>query len=165
MNKKGKAATKWLKAEPALMPRSILRADGSKSCCATESLQELSNFWRCSCYRPISVDVQQRLQAEMDAPPQQGPATSDIFLAVALLTKARQSADGAPGPDRWAGGEVEHWCIEIWEVYLQLLHRWADRGQHMRQIHIRKDETVHEGGACRECFSTRSLPVGDVQGL
>lgn len=95
------------------------------------------------------------------------PATSDIFLAVALLTKARQSADGAPGLDRWAGGEVEHWCIEIWEVYLQLLHRWADRGQRMRQIHIQKDETVYEGGACREClcFSTRSLPVGDVQGL
>ena len=55
MNKKGKAATKWLKAKPSLMPRSILRADGSV------------------CYRPISVDVQQRLQAEMDAPPQQGP--------------------------------------------------------------------------------------------
>ena len=79
MNKKGKAATKWLKAKPALMPRSILRTDGSKTRCATESLQELSNFWRCIWDRPISVDVQQSLQTEIDAPPEQGPAISDIF--------------------------------------------------------------------------------------
>ena len=128
MNKKGKAASKWLKAKPALMPRSILRADGSKTRCATESLQELSNFWRCIWNRPISVDVQQSLQAEMDAPPDQGPATSDNFPRQRLLAKARQFADGAPGPDGW--------CIEIWEVYLQLLHRWADRGQFPRSWHI-----------------------------
>ena len=121
MNKQGRAATKWLKAKPALIPRSILRADGSKTTCATDSLQELSAFWRRVWDRPISNDVHQSLQSQVGAPPEHGPATCDIFpSAAALLAKARQSADGAPGPDGWAGGEVEHWCIEMWEV-LQLL--------------------------------------------
>lgn len=106
----------------ALIPRSIFRADGSKTTCATDSLQELSAFWRRVWDRPISNDLHQSLQSQVGAPPEQGPATCDIFpSAAALLAKARQSADGAPGPDGWAGGEVEHWCFEMWEVYLQLL--------------------------------------------
>lgn len=154
MNKQGRAATKWLKAKPALIPHSILRADGSKTTCATDSLQELSAFWRRVWDRPISNDVHQSLQSQVGAPPEHGPATCDIFpSAAALLAKARQSADGAPGPDGWAGGEVEHWCTEMWEVYLQLLHRWAARDQwprswqHMRQVHIRKNDLIYEGDA------------------
>ena len=46
MNRQGKAATKWLKAKPVLVPRSILRADGSKTQCPDEALHELSVFWR-----------------------------------------------------------------------------------------------------------------------
>ena len=154
MNRQGKAATKWLKAKPVLVPRSILRADGSKTQCPDEALHELSVFWRRTWDRPISAEVHRSLQEELSRPIEEGPHIQAVFPpAEALLARARQAADGAPGPDGWAGGEVEHWCLGIWETYLQLLHRWASRGQwprswqHMRQVHIRKDDCVYEGDA------------------
>ena len=71
--------------------------------------------------RPISGEVQRSLQEEMRRPVQEGPHIQEVFPpAEALLARARQAADGAPGPDGWAGGEVEHWCLGIWETYLQL---------------------------------------------
>lgn len=67
MNKRGLAATKWLNAKPASMPRFILKADGSKTSCATESCQELSAFWRCTWGRLISAEVRKSFQSESGA--------------------------------------------------------------------------------------------------
>lgn len=73
MNRQGKAATKWLKAKPVLVPRSILRADGSKTQCPDEALHKLSVFWRRMWDRPISAEVERSLQEEMRRPVQEGP--------------------------------------------------------------------------------------------
>ena len=46
MNAQGKAATRWLKAKPALTSVSILRPDGSKTMSSSEALAAISDFWR-----------------------------------------------------------------------------------------------------------------------
>lgn len=154
MNAQGKAATRWLKAKPALTPVSILRPDGSKTMSSSEALAAISEFWRPIWDRHITEEVGNSVKNELSQPAEDGPQLEDPFPSPQnLLRTARTTNHGAAGPDGWSGDEVVHWSLDMWQCYHELLNRWAKRGvwprswQHIRQVHIRKKEDIYEGEA------------------
>ena len=156
MNAQGKAATRWLKAKPALTPVSILKPNGSKTTSSSEALAAISEFWRPIWNRRINEEVLESVNRELSQPAEDGPQLENTFPSPkVLLRTARTTSHGAAGPDGWSGDEVVHWSLDMWKCYHELLNRWARRGvwprswQHIRQVHIRKRKMFMKAKQCR----------------
>jgi hypothetical protein len=143
-------ATAWVKKQNTLPVTSVYEESyqgGAATTSNHESLKAIEAFWG-KIWNRDRPDPHVAFQQWRQHAPNGPPLAWANITAEELSQQALRQRGSAPGPDGFTGSEVGFWPLKSWQIFEQLLQRWAARGEtpevwsSVRQVHLQKPDAT-----------------------